>query len=377
MDKLRTALLITVVGLGIGILGGLLIGFKVSESILSLTQPYTTAKPTASPSESESGTPQPPTETIPGATGSPGTPGEPGPAGATGATGPRGATGPMGPIGPRGLTGPQGETGATGATGAQGPTGSMGATGATGPMGPVGPQGPSGVIAALSPLQYVSSSQTILVDQSAFTFLESLGYLQFDTSSTASGAIGRLRWNSTDGTLDLSLGGGQVTLQVGQEQVQLVKNTGTTTLANGRAVRAMGAESGRISVEYADTFVPAKAVGVLGILTQDLAPGEVGFVTNNGLVRNIDTSGMNPGDPVYVDGDGTLVNIRPIAGAVVQIGYAIEISATAGSIFVDVSNSYIPGPGLPCVAGPTNTTGVYKWETAGSGDYYLSCDVTP
>lgn len=374
MEKLRTALLVAVLGLGIGILGGLLIGFKVSESVMSLTQPSSLATPSPSSSESESETPQPPTETIPGATGSPGAPGETGPTGATGATGPRGATGPMGPIGPRGLTGPQGETGATGA---QGPTGATGATGATGPMGPVGPQGPSGVIAALSPLQYVSSSQTILVDQSAFTFLESLGYLQFDTSSTASGAIGRLRWNSTDGTLDLSLGGGQVTLQVGQEQVQLVKNTGTTTLLNGRAVRAMGADAGRIAVEYADTLIPAKSVGVLGILTQDLAPGEVGFVTNNGLVRNIDTSGMNAGDPVYVDGSGTLVNIRPTSGAVVLVGYALEIDAVAGSVFVDVSNSYIPGPGLPCVAGPTNEVGIYKWETAGSGDYYLSCDVTP
>ena len=59
------------------------------------------------------------------------------------------------------------------------------------------------------------------------------------------------------------------------------------------------------------------------------------------------------------------------------IGHIVASDATAGSIFVDTSTTFTPGAGLPCNAGPNNSPGVYKWETAGAGDYYLSCDITP
>ena len=289
----------------------------------------------------------------------------------------QGEPGPMGPAGPTGPAGATGAVGATGATGATGGTGATGATGATGPMGPVGPQGPSGVVLAQSPATYDPTTQTIGVDKSAFEFLAGLGYLQFNTAATASGEIGRLRWNAQDGTLDLNLGGGQVTLQVGQEMVQPVKNNTAGTLLNGRAVRISGAESGRMTIEYADATNPAKTSGVIGILTQDIGPGEVGFVTTTGLVRDLNTSFGLPGSTVYVNGSGILVSTKPVSGAVMVIGHIVASDAAAGSIFVDTSTTFAPGAGLPCNAGPSNTAGIYKWETAGAGDYYLSCDTTP
>jgi hypothetical protein len=244
-------------------------------------------------------------------------------------------------------------------------------------MGPVGPQGPSGVALASPPATYDASSQTIGVDQSAFQYLASLGYLQFSTSATATPEIGRLRWNAIEGTLDLNLGGGQVTLQVGQEMVLPVKNNTAGTLLNGRAVRVTGAESGRSTIEYADATNPAKTTAVIGVLTQDIAPGEVGFVTIAGLVRDIDTSAAPPGSVLYVDGQGSLTVVRPNAGAVMEIGFVVVSDAQVGSLYVNTNTTSNPGPGLPCIAGPNNTAGIFKWETAGPGDYYLSCDITP
>jgi hypothetical protein len=215
------------------------------------------------------------------------------------------------------------------------------------------------------------------VDQSAFEYLSSLGYLQFSTSATAPAEIGRLRWNASEGTLDLSLGGGQVTLQIGQEQVLPVKNNTADTLLNGRAVRITGADGGRSTIEYADATNPAKTTGVIGVLTQDIGPGEVGYVTSQGIVRGLDTSTLTSGSQVFVDGQGVLTSTRPVSGAVMEIGFVVFSDATAGSIYVNTSSTFTPGAGLPCTGGPSNTVGVYKWETAGVGDYYLSCDITP
>jgi hypothetical protein len=241
----------------------------------------------------------------------------------------------------------------------------------------VGPQGPSGVAFASSPATYDPGTKTIGIDQAAFEYLSSLGYLQFNTSATASAEVGRLRWNSVDGTIDLSLGGGQVTLQVGQEMVQPVKNNTSDTLLNGRAVRISGADAGRMTVEYADAADPTKTTAVIGVLTQDIAPGEVGFVTTTGLVRDLNTAFGASGSIVYVDGMGSLTSIKPSSGAVMVIGYIVFSDTTSGSVFVNTSTTFTPGAGLPCNAGPGNTAGIFKWETAGAGDYYLSCDITP
>ena len=139
---------------------------------------------------------------------------------------PRGSTGPTGPTGPTGSTGPTGDTGPTGPTGSTGPqgtsivfkgsvadyaalllitgqlvndayetldtqdlyiwdgsawvnvgnivgpTGPAGPTGATGPTGPTGatgstgPTGLPGVVAATSPIEYDSPTQTVSLNQS-------------------------------------------------------------------------------------------------------------------------------------------------------------------------------------------------------------------
>ncbi len=408
MRRLATVLSAAAITLWLGTLGGGIVGFNIAARLAPATvetansNPVPSATPTesaastitVSPTSSAAAEPiQPPTLTnqtgATGATGASGEAGEvgqtgsAGPVGPTGASGPQGSQGPqglpgpMGPAGPIGDVGPQGIQGIAGPQGPQGPAGATGATGATGPMGPVGPQGPSGVAFANSPLTYDAGSQTIGIDQSAFQYLANLGYLQFNTSATASGEIGRLRWNATDGTLDLSLGGGQVTLQVGQEMVQPVKNNTAGTLLNGRAVRITGADSGRITVEHADAANPAKTTAVIGVLTQDIGPGEVGYVTTTGLVRDINTSFGSAGSVVYVDGSGTLTATKPVSGAVMVIGYIVSSDVNAGSIFVDTSTTFTPGAGLPCTGGPNNSVGVYKWETAGTGDYYLSCDITP
>jgi len=61
-----------------------------------------------------------------------------------------------------------------------------------------------------------------------------------------------MTWNDTDGTVDIGMKGGNVTLQVGQEQlVRVVNKSGVNLLESTyNAVKIFGAQGNRIKVKY-------------------------------------------------------------------------------------------------------------------------------
>lgn len=312
-----------------------------------------------------------------GADGEPGAQGPAGPMGPTGPVGPTGKQGIQGPVGARGATGSQGATGPAGqdgqdgqpgATGAQGPQGIPGSTGATGPMGP------TGVVAALSPLIFDANTKTISIDLDAFSKLGTLDYLQFNPDTAAANAPGRLVWNAEAGTLNLQGINGGVTLQLGQESVQRVVNNTSGTLLNGRVVRVTGAQGRLMTVEYADNASPAQASSVIGVLTQDIAAGAAGYVTTYGLVNDLNTLGFTAGQPLYLDGNGTLTNVRPGNGRIFQLGYAIQISETAGVVYVNPLQNFEPNIGGPCTVPGEVGSGVYAWHNLAGSRWIVVCD---
>ena len=169
--------------------------------------------------------------------------------------------------------------------------------------------------------------------------------IDFDINYTGSSAEGRLSWNGEDGTLDLGMGGGNVTQQIGQEIYYRVKNQSGATISNGRVIRNAGAvgASGRILGEYmiADGTYPFAKT--LGIATEDIANGDDGFVTEFGVVRGIDTTGSlygeswSDGDVLYVSPTipGGLTAVEPNApNQVLEMGVVLNADIN-GSIFVD------------------------------------------
>lgn len=283
----------------------------------------------------------------------------PGPSGASGASGSPGATG---------ASGAPGEAGAPGQDGATGPSGAPGATGATGADGVC-------LTSAGSPLTYDAATKTIGINQTGFTSLGTPTTLDFAPINLATDQASRLRWNDSDGTLNLGLKGGNVTLQIGQESVQYVRNQTGSTLLNGRAVRVVGAASDRMLIDYVDTASAATAVGVIGLLTEDIDTATNGFVTTNGLVHELNTNGWAVGTPLYVQSNGQLGPDRPASGLVVQIGYVVLQSATDGVIYVTTGQNYEPVAGAPCsVAGQTGV-GTYAWANLSGRRYYLVCDL--
>jgi len=176
-------------------------------------------------------------------------------------------------------------------------------------------------------------------------------YIDFNTGSTVVGGIGRMTWNDTDGTVDIGMKGGNVTLQVGQEQlVRVVNKSGVNLLESTYgAVRIFGAQGNRIKVKLAQADSDDNSAETLGLATENIDNNQEGFITANGLVRNINTTGAlqgelwNDGDMLYLSPTvaGGITNIKPQAPQhTVIIGYVVRAHANVGSIFVKVDNGY-------------------------------------
>jgi hypothetical protein len=148
-------------------------------------------------------------------------------------------------------------------------------------------------------------------------------YIDFNTSAAVAGAVGRLAWNSEDGTLDLGVEGGNVTLQVGQEQlIRVVNKTGADLLeANYQCVKLSGAQGQRPKIDLAQANNDANSADTIGLVTETILNNQEGFVTNSGMVRNINTTGSLQGE-TWIDGNvlylsgtvaGRITNVKPAA----------------------------------------------------------------
>lgn len=271
-------------------------------------------------------------------------------------------TGPAGPAGPQG---PQGDPGTPGTaatvtagtttTGAPGTNASVVNSGTTSaavldftiPRGDVGPQGPQGDPGPLVPLcDILTVGNTACLDINMDgNDLTNVGSIDFDTTPANAGAVARLQWNDTDGTLDLGLKGGNVTLQIGQEMVARVVNKtgGDLTEAAYAVVRIDDAQGQRLAVDYAQANTVANARGTLGVVTETILVNQEGFVTIAGQVREIDTTGTLQGE-TWADGDelwlsatvaGGLTNVRPTApNFKVPVAYVEYAHQNHGKLYV-------------------------------------------
>lgn len=116
------------------------------------------------------------------------------------------------------------------------------------------------------------------------------------------GVEGTISWNIVEGTADLQMPGGS-TLQIGQENVRLVRNSTASLIANGTVCMFAGTigNSGRIKVKpFTGGF--NEAMYVYGVATQDIAAGVDGLITIEGKVRGIDTTGAGVGE-TWLDED--------------------------------------------------------------------------
>lgn len=186
--------------------------------------------------------------------------------------------------------------------------------------------------------------------------LLSANRIQMNTTAGLPASEGQLTWNDQDGTLNIGLKGGNVTLQVGQEQVaRVVNKTGANLFESEyRAIRIRstaegGTQGQRLAVVLAQANNDPNSVDTLGLVTEDIAVNQEGYVTTSGLVRNINTTGTLQGE-TWSDGDvlylspftaGRLTNIKPQApNHTVIMGFVVYKHQNQGTIYVKVDNGY-------------------------------------
>jgi hypothetical protein len=207
----------------------------------------------------------------------------------------------------------------------------------------------------VSMIQSTVNGGTLLIGGNVDTgeFQLSTGQVVFDQSPTGAAGVGVLRWNNTDGTLDLGLKGGNVTLQLGQENVVRVVNKAGVTLseADFRVVKVLGAQGQKLSVNLAIANSNANSDSTIGVVTETITNNQEGFITTSGLVNNIDATGgksfgglenWNDGNILYLDPDnaGYMTNVKPVTPAVlVIVGYVVSASVN-GKIYVKITNGY-------------------------------------
>ena len=177
--------------------------------------------------------------------------------------------------------------------------------------------------------------------------------LDFNTGTTDTAGEGQFVWNNTEGTLDLGFKGGNTILNVGQQNIIRVVNKTTPlvplTKAGYQAVIVAGATGQRLSVKLAKADNDANSAGTLGLVCENIAVNQEGFITTVGLLKSINTTGAlqgetwNDGDVLYLSpfNFGGITNIKPTApNHTVIIGYVEYSHAVNGKIFVKVDNGY-------------------------------------
>lgn len=214
--------------------------------------------------------------------------------------------------------------------------------------------------------------------------INQVNHIQFNiTPSAITNAEGLLKWNPTDGTLDLGMQGGTITQQIGQEMFTKVRNeAGYETISNGQVVYIYGRTGVYPDVKKARSDNESTSM-VIGVATEDLLSPSFGYITTMGYVRGIKTdySGDGIWGTTWAEGDllyvsktdaGVLTNVEPsVPHHSDIIGTVGVISSNQGSILVNI-NTHKTFEELTDVDGtPLNTTGqIAVWnETAGYFDF--------
>jgi hypothetical protein len=172
----------------------------------------------------------------------------------------------------------------------------------------------------------------------------------FNLATTETSGVGQLNWNNTDGTLNLGLKGGAVTLQIGQEIVARSVNKTVPLIdlleANYQVVRISGAQGQRLAVRLAQSDTEANCQSTLGIVTETILKNQEGFVTVLGQVRQINTTGSlqgetwNDGDVLYLSPTtaGAITKVKPtFPNKIIIVGYVEYAHAVNGKIYANIS----------------------------------------
>lgn len=167
-------------------------------------------------------------------------------------------------------------------------------------------------------------------------------YIDFDTTTTAANAVGRLVWDATNASLELGLLGGNAISVIGQTVHAYVRSAESVTINKGQPVYLYQATGNRASVKLASNGQDPTSATTFGLAAESIGPNQAGFIVCQGVLDGLNTSAYNEGDILYLGASaGTLTATKPKApNHMVYIGVVERANAGNGQIYVKVQNGY-------------------------------------
>lgn len=171
-----------------------------------------------------------------------------------------------------------------------------------------------------------------------------LDYLQIDTAATPPTVVeGTLAWDSGNGTAELGLAGGNVSLKIGEQQITRVFNDTLQTMTKGQVVYITGAQGNRVAVKLARANSELTSKDTIGLVAESIPAGAEGWVINAGSLEKLNTNNFTAGDTIYLSPTtaGAFTSTKPVApDHTVILGFVQRVSTTVGSIYIKVDNGY-------------------------------------
>lgn len=200
----------------------------------------------------------------------------------------------------------------------------------------------------------------------------STNILNFNSTYTIPSQLaGRMFYDSSEDALAYYNNSGQVTMDIGQENMIRGVNCSGVTITNGSAVFISGSTNTIPCFAMAHADVSTTSV-VAGVATMDIANNTTGYATNLGIVHSLNTSAFNPGDIVYLSSitpGGLTTTLYPAPSFRTRIGVVTSTSTTIGRVLVMLGATG-PGFGSANQVRAMNVIGTqeeYKTITAGAG----------
>lgn len=177
--------------------------------------------------------------------------------------------------------------------------------------------------------------------------ISSVNYIDFRDGSSTTYQEGRLFYDENEGALSFYNNEADITLNLGQEFYKKVFNSSGATILNGTPVKVSGSQGDMALIWPATAPDHSNTFGVfenhiIGVATHDIEDSSTGYVTERGLVRNLNTSPFTAGDTLFLQ-TGSPVQPEdyyrntppPFPYDVVQVGTVIR--SNPGNGFIEVS----------------------------------------
>lgn len=151
-----------------------------------------------------------------------------------------------------------------------------------------------------------------------------------EVAAAPSHSAGLLYW--MDDNLNLMTSASGVVRQIGEETQFAARNNTGSPITNGTPVYISGGLGNKTLIAPASNTTVALSQ-VAGLATHDIAHNANGYVTQFGVVRDLDTSSWPEGTELFLGTSGTLTSTRPSDSAqVVSIGYVLYQHGSAGEV---------------------------------------------